>query len=45
MPGRCLIAAIALCLAPPAFADWTERYFGVGSAPEEGAACGLPTPK
>ncbi len=40
---RCnLIAALAaLCLAPPAFAGWTERYFGVGSAPDPGQACGL----
>jgi len=42
MPKRTLIAALALTLAPPASAgEWTERYFGVGSADDRGEACGL----
>src|SRR4051794_3924495 len=33
-------AAIALCAAHPATAgEWTERYFGVGSDGNRGAAC------
>ena len=42
MRNRILIAALALSLAPAAFAgEWTERYFGVGSAGDRGEACGL----
>src|SRR3954470_8527119 len=40
MPKTALI--LAAVLAAPAFAtEWTERYFGVGSASEKGQACGL----
>jgi hypothetical protein len=42
MLKRNLIAAlIASSLAQPAVAGWTERYFGVGSAPDPDQACGL----
>jgi hypothetical protein len=43
MPNRILIGALAaLTVAPRAFAgEWTERYFGVGSAGDRGQACGL----
>jgi hypothetical protein len=43
MLNRTLIAALAaLSIAPRASAgDWTERYFGVGSAGDRGEACEL----
>jgi hypothetical protein len=38
---RALIALTALSLTGPArAAEWTERYFGIGSAGDEIAACG-----
>jgi len=40
MPNKALIIAVAL--SAPAFAgEWTERYFGVGSASDKVQACGL----
>lgn len=37
---RLLIAVLIFTVARPALArEWTERYFGVGSAAEQGAAC------
>jgi len=42
MLKRTLIATLALSLAPAALAgEWTERYFGVGSAGDRSEACGL----
>jgi hypothetical protein len=43
MLNRTLIAALAaVSLPPPASArEWTERYFGVGSAGDRSEACGL----
>lgn len=38
--ARILIATIIVTVARPALArEWTERYFGVGSAADPGAAC------
>ena len=37
---RLVIATIIATIAGPALArEWTERYFGVGSAADQGAAC------
>ena len=37
---RFVIATILATIARPAVArEWTERYFGVGSADDQGAAC------
>jgi hypothetical protein len=42
MLKRILIAILALGLAPATLAgEWTERYFGVGSAEDRSQACGL----
>ena len=37
MLSKALILAAAVASTSP----WTERYFGVGSAPDKGQACGL----
>jgi hypothetical protein len=42
MPTRTAIAMLAVVLSGPATAgEWTERYFGVGSAGNQSEACGL----
>lgn len=40
MLGLVIAGSVAVCATPVAAAEWTERYFGVGSAGDRSLACG-----